>query len=84
MCIPQYVYFFFRNQLATFSAANLGETNSIDAAQEELEMLEGELSSVQELRFAFKRAASRLTEMAGEGYRKSWAEKRAKKASTIR
>lgn len=36
----------------------------VDAAQETL-VLEGELASVQELSFAFRRAASRLVEMAG-------------------
>ena len=34
-----------------------------DAAQDELKLLEGELCSVQELAFAFRRAASRLHEM---------------------
>jgi predicted ATPase len=46
-----------------------GSSSGLDAAQEELEMLEGELSSIQELRFAFRRAASRLTEMAGQEYK---------------
>ena len=35
---------------------------------EDLGILEGELSSVQELGFAFKRASSRLVEMAGSEY----------------
>lgn len=39
-----------------------------DAAQDELKVLEGELASVQELSFAFRRAASRLTEMSSVGY----------------
>jgi len=39
----------------------------VDAAQE-LVVPEGELASVKELAFAFKRAASRLTEMASEEY----------------
>ena len=43
-----------------------------DAANDELKLLEGELSSVQELKFAFRRAASRLTEMAGKEYLKNW------------
>ena len=43
-----------------------------DAANDELKLLEGELSSVQELRFAFRRAASRMTEMAGKEYLKNW------------
>lgn len=42
---------------------------TIDAAQEELKLLEGELCSVQELSFAFRRAASRLVEMAGSAWR---------------
>jgi predicted ATPase len=44
----------------------------VDAANDELKLLEGELSSVQELKFAFRRAASRLTEMAGKEYLKNW------------
>lgn len=44
----------------------------VDASNDELKLLEGELSSVQELKFAFKRAASRLTEMAGSEYLKNW------------
>ena len=43
-----------------------------DAANDELKLLEGELSSVQELKFAFRRAASRMTEMAGNEYLKNW------------
>ena len=43
-----------------------------DAANDELKLLEGELSSVQELKFAFRRAASRLTEMAGKEYLQNW------------
>ena len=43
-----------------------------DAANDELKLLEGELSSVQELKFAFRRAASRLTEMAGKDYLENW------------
>ena len=38
---------------------------------EELDILEGELASVQELGFAFKRAASRMVEMGSAGYRDS-------------
>lgn len=40
-----------------------------DAAQDELKLLEGELCSVQELAFAFRRASSRLTQMAGIEWR---------------
>ena len=46
-----------------------------DAANDELKLLEGELSSVQELKFAFRRAASRMTEMAGKEYLKNWKSK---------
>lgn len=48
------------------------EKFGVDAAQEELKLLEGELASVQELHFAFRRTASRLTEMAGEEYLLRW------------
>lgn len=34
----------------------------------ELKLLEGQLASIQELSFAFKRAASRLNEMASANY----------------
>lgn len=44
-----------------------GEASAVDAAQETL-VLEGELASIQELGFAFRRAASRLVEMGGGGY----------------
>ena len=37
----------------------------------ELKLLEGQLASVQELSFAFKRAASRLNEMASISYEKN-------------
>ena len=47
----------------------------VDAAQEELKVLEGELSSVQELSFAFMRAASRIREMAGQSYQDRWIKK---------
>jgi hypothetical protein len=57
---------------AASSASKFAAPRSIDAAQEELKLLEGELASVQELRFAFKRAASRLTEMSGEQYLAAW------------
>lgn len=52
-------------------SVDTGASNDTDAAAE-LKLLEGELSSVQELRFAFKRAASRLTEMSGAGYVRKW------------
>ena len=45
------------------------EKLGLDAAQEELSILEGELSSVQELAWAFRRAQSRLVEMSGENWR---------------
>ena len=44
----------------------------VDAAQDQLKLLEGELSSVQELRFAFRRAASRLVEMSSKQYYTRW------------
>jgi predicted ATPase len=50
----------------------------VDAAQEELKVLEGELASIQELSFAFRRAASRLAEMATETYERKWLEKLAR------
>lgn len=43
--------------------------------QEELGVVEGELASVQELHFAFQRAASRLVEMNSEEYLAVWKEK---------
>eukprot|EP01031_Cornospumella_fuschlensis_P033582 gene33582-40625_t len=42
--------------------------------QEELGVVEGELASVQELHFAFQRAASRLVEMSSEEYLRTWRE----------
>lgn len=44
----------------------------VDAAQEQVTILQGELASVQELGFAFKRAASRLIEMSGVEYNAAW------------
>ena len=41
----------------------------------EVKLLEGQLSSVQELSFAFKRAASRLVEMASSQYAKTYGER---------
>ena len=41
----------------------------MDSGQNTLSLLEGQLSSVQELAFAFKRAASRLEEMGSQTYR---------------
>jgi predicted ATPase len=43
----------------------------VNDTQEQLSLLEGQLASVQELDFAFKRAASRLFEMSGQMY---WAQ----------
>jgi predicted ATPase len=57
---------------ATTGSAGAGGGAAVDAAQEELKLLEGELASVQELSFAFRRAASRLQEMCGEGYLRRW------------
>jgi predicted ATPase len=60
------------------SSPSFATHGAIDAAQEELKLLEGELASVQELRFAFKRAASRLTEMSGAEYVERWTTRRTK------
>lgn len=43
--------------------------------EKELRLLEGQLSSVQELHFAFKRAASRMTEMSTRQYAEMHAQK---------
>lgn len=59
------------------------KASGIDAAQEELKILEGELASVQELRFAFKRAASRLTEMAGAAYMFNWSSNKVMSANQV-
>ena len=49
------------------------ETVTLDAGQEVLgEFLQGELASVRELSFAFRRAASRLTDMLGQEYYQQW------------
>ena len=45
------------------------------ARKEEIDVLEGELASVQELGFAFRRAASRLSEMGGAEYLSAHAER---------
>ena len=42
---------------------------------EDLDVLEGELSSIQELSFAYQRAASRMIEMSGEEYLQKWNKK---------
>ena len=56
---------------------NKDESNSdsmdnmgMDVGQEELSLLEGELSSVQEFGWAFRRAQSRLQEMSGSQWSK--------------
>ena len=51
---------------------NESPVGGVDAAQDELKILEGELASVQELAFAFRRAGSRLTEMAGSRWQNQW------------
>jgi predicted ATPase len=58
------------------SGVNEAYRSGVDAAEDQLKVLEGELSSVQELRFAFQRAASRLTEMTGQDYFQKWNAKR--------
>eukprot|EP00606_Chrysophyceae_sp_TOSAG23-5_P000311 GSChrysophyteH2.ASY1.ANO1.1719.1 assembled CDS len=52
-----------------------GHEGNVDEDADELLLMEGELASVQELSFAFRRAASRLTEMAGSEYHRKWAER---------
>ena len=49
----------------TVSPLYTGEALSYTNDSQEVTILVGELASVQELRFAFKRAASRLTELSG-------------------
>jgi hypothetical protein len=51
-----------REQQESQEAGGQGERRGVDAAQD-LMVSEGELSSVKELAFAFRRAASRLTEV---------------------
>ncbi len=43
--------------------------------QEELDVFEGELAAIKELDFAFRRAASRLTEMSSRHYLQRWSDK---------
>ncbi len=43
--------------------------------EEELNVLQGELASIQELTFAFRRASSRLFEIASEEYLAAWNKK---------
>jgi hypothetical protein len=40
--------------------------------EEELNILQGELASIQELSFAFRRASSRLIEISSEEYLSAW------------
>ena len=58
---------------ATATATDNNNDDDTEHPEVELKLLEGELSSVQELSMAFKRAASRLTEMAGADYHARWA-----------
>ena len=58
-------------------ALQTSTANPVDAAQDELKLLEGELCSVQELAFAFRRASSRLTQMAGVEWRSNSNSRRA-------
>ncbi len=51
------------------------ENVHLDAGEEDLRLLEGEVASVKELLFAFKRAASRLNEMRGSQYLEAWRDK---------
>lgn len=57
---------------ASTNSGTAGAAAAVDAGQEELKVLEGELASIRELSFAFKRAASRLTEMSSVGYVERW------------
>lgn len=52
----------------SFQSSNDGMTQE----DREIKLLEGELASIQELSFAFRRAGSRLVELSGEDYLKSW------------
>jgi predicted ATPase len=54
------------------SGAEVEQSTPADAAQDELKVLEGELASVQELGFAFRRASSRLVEMSSVAYLQRW------------
>ena len=56
------------------SAVDINKTTAqirFEGRAEELDILEGELASIQELGFAFQRAASRMTEMTSNKYRYS-------------
>ena len=50
------------------TAASASSEEGSESSNAELKMLEGELASIQELSFAFRRAASRLTEMSSSTY----------------
>jgi predicted ATPase len=56
-----------------------GESSSSSSDEEdvqvEVNILEGELASIQELGFAFRRAASRLVEIGSRSYMQRWREK---------
>lgn len=43
-----------------------------NGGQEDMKALESELTSIQDLRFAFKRAASRMNEMSSIEYYDKW------------
>ena len=62
-------------QIESQTLSNPNPNADADAVEGELDLLEGELASVQELSFAFRRAASRLIEMAGSEYHRKWENK---------
>lgn len=54
------------------STTVIGEQYGHMGQQEELSVGESELAAIQELNFAFRRAASRLLEMSSEHYIRAW------------
>jgi len=61
------------SQEVSFQSRN--DDGSMTKEEKEIKLLEGELASIQELSFAFKRAGSRLVELSGEEYFKAWEQK---------
>ena len=58
-----------------FSSFSLDKVKVNHTREEELNILQGELASIQELTFAFRRASSRLFEIASEEYLAAWNKK---------
>jgi hypothetical protein len=54
------------------AAAGAGGAAPSSSEEKELKLLEGELASIQELSFAFRRAGSRLVELSSRGYLEGW------------